>query len=366
VGRKKAIVASAIVVVFAIGIAIAMLQPRLGFPPGDSGDGGTVIANATEPVPKEIVSVASERSAFPFVQRWVSEYNNDENAAGSVELGYFLDQPTTPSDLVILGNIGETKNNSNYVPVSAQAVVVVYNIPSFPDIPSGMKLNSSVLSSILSGTITTWDDPAIKNLNGDMNLPAEKIILVHENRNSSSLVLLENYVSTDIRWPKNSISALGPDELASLIRKTPYSIGYVDFSYATQTRMTFAAIEDLDGEYVIPSKDSIARAVNSSMQLQNVTGINQTNVLTPPLMNASMLRNNSYPLTGLYYASWPNSTSDDARNATLDFVKWMIDEDGGQQTLLEVQYPPIYNDNEPLANYAGAIINTTTPIASKS
>jgi ABC-type phosphate transport system substrate-binding protein len=366
VGGKRAIVASAIVAVVAIGIAIAVLQPRLGLQPSDTGDGETVIANATEPVPKEIVSVASERSAFPFVQRWASQYNNDEKAVGSVELGYFLDRPTTPSDLVIVGNIQDTVNDSNYIPVSAQAAAVVYNIPSFPDIPSGMKLNASVLSSIFNGTITKWDDPAIKSLNSDMNLPSEKIIVVHENRNSSSLALLESYIPTDIRWPKNSVSALGPDELAAMIRKTPYSIGYVDFSYATQTRMTFAAIGALDGEYILPSMDSIGRAVNSSMQVQNVTTVNRTSVPAPPFMNASMLQNSSYPLTGLYYASWPNSTSDDAQNATLDFVRWMIDEDRGQQTLLEVQYPPIYEDNELLATYAGAVINSTTPIASKS
>jgi ABC-type phosphate transport system substrate-binding protein len=364
-GRKRAIVASAIVAVVAIGIAIAMLQPRLGLPPGDSGDGGTVIANATEPVPKEIVSLTSERSAFPFVQRWASQYNNDENAVGSVELGYFLDQPTTPSDLVIVGNIRDTVNDLNCVPVSAQAVVVVYNIPSFPDIPSGMQLNTSVLSSIFNGTITKWDDPAIKSLNSDMNLPSEKIILVHENRNSSSLALLESYLSTDIQWPKNSVSALGPDELAAMIRKTPYSIGYVDFSYATQTRMTFAAIGALDGQYILPSTDTIGRAVNSSMQVQNMT-TNRPSDLVPPFMNTSMLQNNSYPLTGLYYASWPNGTSDEVQNATLDFVKWVIDEDRGQKTLLEVQYPPIYQDNELLATYVGAVINSTTPIASKS
>lgn len=341
-GRKGAIVAVAIVAIIAVGMTVALLQPEPGAPPDEGG--GTVIANGTEPAPKEIVSVASARSAFPFVQRWVSQYNNDEDAAGSIEVGYYFEEPDAPSDLAILGDIRHAANGSHSIPVSAQAVAIVYNIPSFPDIPSGMKLNASILSSILNGTITKWDDPAIKSLNRDMNLPAERIIVVHENWNSSSLALLERYLSTEVSWPSNSTSVLGPDELAATVRKTPYSIGYVDFSYATQTRMTFAAV-DAGGVYVVPSTDSIGHAI----ELQNFTSGNF-------VINASRFDNSSYPVTGLYYASWHA----DSANATLDFVSWIIDKDEGQQTLSEVQYPPIYQNNQPLMTQAEVTINLTS------
>ena len=71
-GRKGAIAVAVILAVAAIGIVITLLQPRQQTP---DDDGGTIIANDTEPA--EIVSVASARSAFPFVQRWVSQYNNE-------------------------------------------------------------------------------------------------------------------------------------------------------------------------------------------------------------------------------------------------------------------------------------------------
>ncbi len=344
--KKNVIVV--IVVIVAIGTAIALLQPRPEVLPED---GGTIIANSSQPAPKEIVSVLSARSAFPFVQRWVAQYNNDDNAMGSVELGYYVDQPTRPSDLMIVGDIRHAVNGSRNIPVSAQAVAIVYNIPSFPDIPSGMKLNASLLASILDGNVTQWNDPAIKSLNKDLNLPAERIIVIHEESNSSSLALLEGYLSTGVQWPDNSMSVLGPDEIAAAIRKTPYSVGYVDFSYATQTRMTFAAIENSRGEYVVPSMDSIGQAVNSSMQVQNVTSINQT--LTPPFINSSMFGNSSYPLTGVYYASLPDEMSNATKSTALDFIKWVINLGRGQQTLSEVQYPPIYQDNEPFSDLYG-------------
>ena len=142
----------------------------------------------------------------------------------------------------------------------------------------------------------------------------------------------------------------------AMVRKTPYSVGYVDFSYAIQTKMTFAAVANPSGEYVIPSIDSIGQAANTSMQIQNASGINQATA-TPPMINSSRIGNSSYPIIGLYYAALANNASN--RNSTLDFVKWITSENEGQQTLSEIQYPPIYRDNDPLAAYAEAIRNKT-------
>ncbi len=326
-----------------------MLQARPAEEEPPNGDGGTtIIADGTQP---EIVNVVSARSAFPFVQRWAAQYNN-EASTGRIEVGYYVDEPRLTGDLIIVGKIQDS-TESRYIPVSAQAVAIVYNVPSFPDIPSGLKLNATLLTQIFNGTVTRWDDPAIRNLNAGLNLPAERIVVVRESSNSSTFSLIENYLSGNITWRANSVRVLGPDELATTVRTTPYSIGYVDFSYAIQTRMTFAAMENSDGEFVLPSMDSIDQAVNSSLIVQNFTEINnQPDVI---LANASMIGNGSYPITGLYYARLPSGAS----NATIDFVEWVIDQEGGQQVLSEVQYPSIYERNKPLTTYAKAVINST-------
>jgi phosphate transport system substrate-binding protein len=323
VSKKNAIIAT-IAVAVAVGVAVALLQQR----PEEPVDGGTVVANTTE---EEIVSVASARSAFPFVQRWVSQYNNDDSSVGRVEISYYLDMPSGQSDLAIVGGLQDA-NGSRYVPVSPQAVAVVYNVPGFPDIPSGLRLNSSLLLQMFNGSVARWDDPAIKELNPELNLPSERIVVVHENRNSSSLALLETYLLENITWPDNSVRTIGPDELAATIRATPYSIGYVDFSYAVQTRMTFAALATGD-EYVAPSTDSIDRAVKTGLQNVTVGGG------AVAIINSSRLDNSSYPVTGLYYAR-----SENGSNATQDFVAWITD-NSGQQVLAEVQYPSLYRDD---------------------
>jgi ABC-type phosphate transport system substrate-binding protein len=349
--RRKVAIIAIVVVAVAIGIALALLQARPEMP---SDDSGTIVANGTEP---EIINVVAARSAFPFVQRWVAQYNNDPDSAGRVEIGYYLDEPIVPSDLILAGRI-HNASDLRYIPVSAQAAAVVYNIPSFPDIPSGLRLNATLLSQIFNGTITRWDDPAIKDLNEGLNLPSERIVVVHESSRGSTLTLVENYLSTDIRWQANSVRVMGPDELATTIRTTPYSIGCVDFSYAIQTRMTFATIENPGGEFVLPSVDSIDQAVNSSLVVRNFTEISQSDAI---FLNTSMIGNSSYPITGLYYAGLYGNAS----NATTDFVEWIIDQDGGQQVLTEVQYPSIYERNKQLATYARAVVNSTAPEATK-
>jgi phosphate transport system substrate-binding protein len=154
-----------------------------------------------------------------------------------------------------------------------------------------------------------------------------------------------------------------------MVRKIPYSVGYVDFSYAVQTKMTYAAIGDGNGDYIVPSMQSIGHSVDIALQVHNYStdrSPSQEQQPPPPTINASRIVSDSYPIVGLYYASL--SANDDDKQeeeegrrrivAMLDFVKWLITESGGQQTLQEVEYPPIYPGNEQLATYAKITIDT--------
>ena len=393
------IVSVAIVTVAVTYLLTPLFQPRSDLLPeheeaertqigtNDSSSNQTAASPTILPTTIDIVSTTS---AFPFVQRWTAQYENQQQPASSdsVNVEYLADSEIIAaeegngrSDLAIVG-VPNENNNTLYVPVSAQAVAIVYNIPSFPDIPSGLRLNSTILSLILNGSITQWDDEAIKDLNPNLNLPDERIVVVHSSddeddndnnsnngNSSSSLVLLKQYLGLQsLNWPKNdSLAASGPAELAEMVRKIPYSLGYVDFSYAVQTRMTYAAIGNADGDYVVPSMQSIGRAVDVGLQFHNYSiDRSSSQQQQPPTINSSRFASDSYPIVGLYYASLLASDDDNEQEerivAMLDFVKWIISESGGQQALLEVQYPPIYPGNEQLATYA----NITTDAIQKS
>ena len=412
--KKKTTLISLLVIVSLAIIIIAVVtpaltpffQPRSDLPPEiDEADEAQIATNndsssnqtaattnntTTTTIMPTTIDIVSTTSAFPFVQRWAAQYENQQSASsGNVNVDYLADREIIVADgvsgrseLAIVGVPDETINTLD-VPVSAQAVAIVYNIPSFPDIPSGLRLNSTILFLILNGNITWWDDAAIKDLNPTLNLPHERIVVVHSSddynnsnnnngNSSSSLVLLKQYLGLQsLNWPKNdSIVASGPAELAEMVRKIPYSVGYVDFSYAVQTRMTYAAIGDADGDYILPSVQSIGRAVDVALQFHNSsTGRSsslQQQEYPPPTINMSRIVSGTYPIVGLYYASL--LANDDDRDkeeegrrrnaAMLDFVEWIISESGGQQTLLEVQYPPIYPGNQQLATYVEIVIDT--------
>lgn len=412
--KKKTTLISLLVIVTLAIIIIAVVtpaltpffQPRSDLPPEiDEADETQIATNndsssnqtasttnntTTTTIMPTTIDIVSTTSAFPFVQRWAAQYENQQSASsGNVNVDYLADREiivadgvSGRNDLAIVGVPDET-NNTLDVPVSAQAVAIVYNIPSFPDIPSGLRLNSTMLLLILNGNITWWDDAAIKDLNPTLNFPHERIVVVHSSdddnnsnnnngNSSSSLVLLKQYLGLQsLNWPKNdSIVASGPAELAEMVRKIPYSVGYVDFSYAVQTRMTYAAIGDADGDYIVPSVQSIGRAVDVALQFHNSSTDRSSSLQQqehpPPTINMSRIVSGSYPIVGLYYASL--LANDDDRDkeeegrrrnaAMLDFVEWIISESGGQQTLLEVQYPPIYPGNQQLATYAEIIVDT--------
>jgi phosphate transport system substrate-binding protein len=377
-----AVVPLAIVILVVTTLLIPFFQPRSDLTLQQDEAENTQIATtndsrsnqtAVTTVMPTTINIVSTTSAFPFVQRWIAQYENQQLlSSGNVNVDYLEDSEIIAaiggigdSDLAIVGLLEES-NSSLYIPVSAQAVAIVYNIPSFPDIPSGLRLNSTMLFLILNGSITQWNDRAIKELNPSLNLPDERIVVVHSgsvnNGNTSPRLLLNQYLGVqNLSWPKNnSIIASGPAELAEMVRKIPYSIGYVDFSYAVQTRMTYAAIGDANGDYIVPSTQSIGRAIDVAVQFHNSsTDVSSSQQQPPPpTINASRIMSDSYPIVGLYYASLlannDNKEGEGRRiNASmLDFVEWIISESGGQQTLLEVQYPSIYAGNEPLTAYA--------------
>ena len=354
--RKGALVAS-VIVVAAIIIALSLRSPPPSVPAGPGGnasDGNSTGGSGGRPlVPRQPVTLLAPPSSFPFVEKWVSQYNN-EARPGTVHVDYTDEVDYIGSgaysnssdflahhlaDIAITGMPTPPGFASSLVPVSPQAIAIVYNIPGFPDVPSGLKLDRPTLERLLSGNITRWDDSAIKDLNPGLTLPDKAVVVVHEGRARSATSLLEQYLSNGTAWPEKSVSAESADSLSTIVRRTPYSLGYLEFTYAAQTRMTFAAVQNADGQYVAPSRESIGAAVRNGTAVQNSTA----------MMSTSQLGNGSYPVVGLYYAALGGAV----KPAALDFAKWIATE--GQQVLKDMQYPSIYESSETLASYAASL-----------
>lgn len=358
-----------------------------------SGVNGTGEKESTQKIP---VSVLSSPSALPFVERWAAQYNSEKNL-GNVNVNYsdHADDSSIPvlypnissfladhsADLVITSRPIATKGNFTYtgslfLPVSPQAVSVVYNIPSLPDVPSGLRLDPVVLYKVLSGNIRYWDDATIKSLNPDISLPHKQIVVIHEGPAGSASDMLGRYLSSvsngTLVWPKSSLVADSANNLSAMVRQTPYSIGYVDFAFATQTRMTYASLKNSDGQYLMPSADSISAALRNGTIVNPAliigTGPRNSALVSPPTISIGQLGNGSYPVVGFYYATFADraiglGTNETAMHgkdaAVMDFVRWIAGREG-QQVIKDMQYPSVYAESKELAAFAEKVLGTTT------
>ncbi len=165
------------------------------------------------------------------------------------------------------------------LPLVLSAVAVVYNIPEVPE-GTHLNLTGEVLALIYLGEIRFWDDPRIQSINGGVDLPHEEIVAIHRSdasgtteiftlflHKSSGGVWGEELVGKLINWPVDSVGrglgGKGNQGVASLVTQTPYSVGYIQLSYAIEMGLPIAAIENPEGVFVLPTEEAIMSAVAS-------------------------------------------------------------------------------------------------------
>jgi phosphate transport system substrate-binding protein len=155
-------------------------------------------------------------------------------------------------------------------PTVIGGVVPVVNIKG---IAAGqLKLNGQVLGDIYLGKITQWTDPAIKALNPSLPLPAAAIAAVRRADGSGTSFIFTNYLSkvnpewkskvgegTAVNWPTGA-GGKGNEGVAALVNRLPNSIGYVEYAYARQSRMTYAQMQNLAGQFVSPDDNAFRAA----------------------------------------------------------------------------------------------------------
>ena len=162
------------------------------------------------------------------------------------------------------------ENNLLQFPAIIGAVVPIVNIPEID--PNSLKLSQEAIGDIFSGQIQYWNDEKIVRLNPSLKLPNERIILVYRSDKSGTTAIFTKYlgevnssfkstvgVGKKVRWPKG-IQSKGNDGIANYVKRTPYSIGYVNYNFALTNRLSTTYIENKSGEYVLPSFKSFSSA----------------------------------------------------------------------------------------------------------
>ncbi len=266
------------VIVIIIAVAAAALLPR-----GGSGTTTTGAGGEQTTVTGRVVLYGSG-ATFPAAQydKWFSDFQRETGIVveykpvGSGQgLQDFMNglvdfagsDPPMPAGL--WKRAVEKYGGVLQVPTVAGAIVVVYNLPGFH---GQLNLTGDVIAKIFMGEIRYWDDPAIRALNPDAKLPHAEIVPVHRSDSSGTTQYFTYYLAKSCKewmdkygygkvWPVKGIGigANGNPGVASTVKNTPYSIGYVEYAYALEYGLPVAAISPPghDDIFLKPSAEAI-------------------------------------------------------------------------------------------------------------
>ena len=155
-------------------------------------------------------------------------------------------------------------------PMVMGGIVPVVNLEGVK--PGELTLDGPTLAKIFLGAVTSWDDVAIKALNPKAALPAAPITVVHRADGSGTTFNFTNYLSkvlpdwkdkvgeaASVEWPAG-IGAKGNDGVASNVASTKGAIGYVEYAFAKQNKLTHTSMVNKDGKVVAPTAASFQAA----------------------------------------------------------------------------------------------------------
>jgi len=206
-----------------------------------------------------------------------------------------------------------------------------------------LNLTPEVIAGIFLGKIQRWNAPEIRAINKHGHLPDEAITVVHRSDGSGTTFAWTDYLGkvsaewkaslgagTTMKWPVGT-GAEGNEGVATAVRNTANSIGYVEFLYALQHELNFAAVRNASGEYVKADLDSVTAAAKTmAIPAKGEFGGSITNAAGRHV----------YPIATLTWLLVPTEGRDAAKTAALrDLLRWVLT--NGQRQCEGLGYAPL-------------------------
>jgi phosphate transport system substrate-binding protein len=187
-------------------------------------------------------------------------------------------------------------------PMVMGGIVPVVNLDGVA--PGELVIDGPTLAKIFLGDVKSWDDAAIQKLNPSTKLPKQAIAIVHRSDGSGTTFNFAYYladvsadwkskvgVNTSVEWPAG-IGAKGNEGVANNVAQTKGSIGYVEYAYAKQNKLTYTKMVNKAGKTVAPTSEAFqAAAANADWSSQPGFGV----------ILANQPGDNSWPMTA---ATW--------------------------------------------------------------
>ncbi|MEO5882434.1 MAG: phosphate ABC transporter substrate-binding protein PstS [Caldimonas sp.] len=239
---------------------------------------GSALVASVLPVLAQDMTGAGATFPAPVYAKWADAYNKATGARlnyQSVGSGAGLQQIRAKtvdfgaSDMPLTDEV-LAKDGLIQFPTVIGGVVPVVNIKGIA--PGQIKLTGQLLGDIYLGKITKWNDPALAALNPGVPLPDAAISVVRRADGSGTTFIFTNYLSkvnpdwkakvgegTAVNWPTGA-GGKGNEGVSAFVQRLPNSIGYVEYAYAKQNKMTYALLKNKDGNFVPPDADNFKSA----------------------------------------------------------------------------------------------------------
>ncbi len=222
-------------------------------------------------------------------------------------------------------------------PTVIGGVVPVVNVKGIA--PGQLKLTGVVLGDIFLGKITKWNDPAIAALNTGVALPDAPIAVVRRADGSGTTYAFTEYLTkvspgwktevgtgTAVKWPTGA-GGKGNEGVSAFVMRLPDSIGYVEYAYAKQNKMSHVALQNADGNYVQPDDSNFKAAAANidwsksfAQSLTNAKGKDAWPISTATFILVYMKPDKpAQTASALKFFDWAYANGDKAA-ADLDYV----------------------------------------------
>ena len=295
------------------------------------------------------LTAAGATFPYPIYSKWFSEYSS---AHPGVEINYAsigsgggIAQVTKglvdfgASDMPMTDDmLSSSPVKLIHLPTVLGAVVPIYNVPGVKN----LRFSPDVLADIFLGKITNWNDGRIAKDNPDAKLPDQKIIVVHRSDGSGTSFIWTDYLSkvskdwasgpgkgSSPSWPVG-LGGKGNEGVAGLVRQMPGAIGYVELIYALQNNITYGAVKNASGNWIVASIESVTAAAAGVKQMSTDYRVSITNATGA----------NAYPISSFTYLLIPMKGSNQANRTVIkDLLSWILKSGEGQVSALS--YAPL-------------------------
>ena len=298
------------------------------------------VAHATD------VTGAGSSFVYPVLSKWSQDYSKNSSnrinyqsigsgggiaqiKAATVDFGA-SDAPLSADELKA-GGLGQ-------FPSVIGGIVPVMNVEGIA--PGQLKLDGDVLAKIFLGDIKAWNDPAIAALNPGLNLPVANITVVHRSDGSGTSYNFTNYLAkvsdswktkigfgTTVPWPVG-VGGKGNEGVSAYVKQIKNSIGFVEYAYALQNKMTYTQLKNASGKFVKPDAKAFQAAADTA-DWANAKDFN--------LIMTNAPGEGAWPITATtWIIMYKQPKNAEQSQAAFSFFKWSLEK--GQEQAAALDY----------------------------